>query len=36
MEFQPWIEFALVSTGAIVDHHTGTPIATIAVGPCSS
>lgn len=29
-DIQPWIEFALVSTGAIVDHHTGTPIATIA------
>ncbi|MDD5198199.1 MAG: hypothetical protein PHC88_00220 [Terrimicrobiaceae bacterium] len=29
-DIQPWIEFALVSTGAIVDHYTGTPIATIA------
>lgn len=29
-DIQPWIEFALVSTGAIFDHYTGTPIATIA------
>ena len=29
-DIQPWIEFALVSTGAIFDHFTGTPLATIA------
>jgi len=29
-DIQPWLEFALVSTGAIVDQYTGTAIATVA------
>lgn len=29
-DLRPWVEFALVSTGAVVDQFTGTPLATIA------
>lgn len=29
-DLKPWVEFAIVSAGAIVDHYVGSPIATIA------
>lgn len=31
-DLKPWVDFAIVSTGAIVDSFTGNPIATVAAG----